>query len=120
MTSNDFWSRLEYRVCRELDGLGADEFLGLWCDGFIPERFEMIDDRPVITGRVFMGRGSRDQEEWRFTLLLTQRVCGKADVDWGAALPADDLTGWLSLDQTQRTMKLDLAVSYSDRQPPTQ
>ena len=117
MNASDFWSRLERRVCREIDGLRVDGFRGLWCDGFIPEQFEVLDDRPMITGRVWIGHGRSEQEEWRFSLLLPQGVCEEAHVDWSAALPGDDVTGWLLLDQAQRTMKLDPAAAYPDRQP---
>jgi hypothetical protein len=96
--AKDFWSHLEYRVCREIESLRGDDFRGLWCDGFCPEQFELIDDRAAITGRVWMGRGSREQEDWRFSLILPEGVGEDADVDWNAVLPADDVSGWLSED----------------------
>jgi hypothetical protein len=115
--AKDFWVRLEYRVCREIYGLRGDEFGGLWCDGFIPEQFEMVDGRPAMTGLVWMGRGGKHQEAWRFTVLLPEHVIAEADIDWQAIFPVDDLTGWLCLDQKRKVMKVDSSVAYPDRQP---
>lgn len=120
MNAEDFWVRLEYRVCREIDGLRGDEFRGLWCDGFIPELLEMVDGRPAMTGRVWMGRGGKHQEQWRFLVLLPEHITAEADIDWQALFPANDVTGWLSLDQARRMMKVDPSVAYPDREPAAQ
>jgi hypothetical protein len=120
--AQEFWSRLEYRVGDEIAGLSGDEFRGVWCDGFIPDTFDITGGQPMVRGRVWLARsGYRGtQEEWRFTLLLPESVRGEEDVDWAAILPPDDVTGWLSLDTSRRVMKVNPAAAYPDRQPATE
>ncbi len=38
MTESDFWTHLEFRLCREFAGLPDNHLRSLWCDGFIPEQ----------------------------------------------------------------------------------
>jgi hypothetical protein len=116
--AKDFWTYLEYRVCREIDGLRIGQFRGLWCDGFIPEQFELKQGQPVITGRVWMARGGRHQEQWRFTLVLAPGIASEANVDWATMLPAEDVTGWLSIDPNERELSLDPAAAYRDGPTP--
>jgi len=118
MEEKEFWLRLEYRVCREIDGLRTREFRGLWCDGFIPQYFDDSGERPAVRGRVWMGRGgTTHQEQWRFSLLLPENVTSPEEIDWGSILPTEDVTGWLSLDAARRVMKIDSIGAYPDRQP---
>lgn len=117
MDAATFWNHLEYRVCREINGLRTDEHRGLWCDGFIPEDSHFDDGPPRVTGRVWMGRGPRHQEQWRFTLLLPADVTSEADVDWASIFPAEDVTGWLSLDATKREMRIDPTAAKPDCAP---
>lgn len=112
MDAKDFWTHLEYRVCREIDSLRKNEYRGLWCDGFIPEQFEFCDGQPVLTGSVWMGRGGRHQEQWRFVFLLPKGVTSEVDVNWEAIFPAEEVTGWLSLDQVAREMKVNPAEGH--------
>ena len=120
MDAKAFWARLEYRVCREIDGLRIDEYRGLWCDGFIPEQFQLGDGRLGVTGHVWMGRGRRHQEQWRFTLLLPEEVTSEAAVDWAATFPPENVTGWLSLDQTKREMIVNPAAARPEGEPAAQ
>jgi len=117
LDAGEFWLRLEYRVGLEIDGLRSDDFRGIWCDGFAPEMFQLIHGRPTITGRVWLAKSGHrgGQERWRFSLLLPENVRGEQDIEWAAVLPPDDVTGWLSLDQSQRVMKLDPVAAYPDR-----
>src|SRR4051794_35108819 len=67
---SDYWARLEYRVCHELDGLRHTVARPNWCDGFVPSRYILSGHSPRILGRAWMGIGPRYQEQWEFTLLL--------------------------------------------------
>lgn len=97
MDDREFWTRLEYRICGEIVGLRGDDCRGVWCDGFDPEMFQIIDGRPTITGGVWLAKSGRQglQERWSFSLLLPERVRSEQDIDWAAMLPRDDVTGWL-------------------------
>ena len=117
MDAQGFWDHLEFRVCREIDGLRRTDFRGLWCDGFLPDALEFTDGRPEIAGKVWMGRGgTTGQELWRFSLLLPRDVKTEADVDWASLLPAEDATGWLVLDKSRQYMKIDPSAAHPDLQ----
>jgi len=115
MDERDFWLKLEYRVCREIDGLRSPtpDLKGLWCDGFIPEQFEAGVPSQYV-GRVWMGRGGTHQEQWRFVLLLSNNVQSLHAIDWSTLLPPEDATGWLSLSTADRTTKINPAVARPD------
>ena len=49
MTDQEFWTDLEYRVCRELRGLADNRLRFLWCDGFVPDDHQ--PDTGIVAGR---------------------------------------------------------------------
>lgn len=114
MDEAEFWSKLEYRVCREIDGLRSDEFQDHWCDGFIPKTFDAGGKPACIRGRVWIGIGGRHQEAWAFCLVIGD-VPSREAVDWAALLPDDDLTGWLALDAERRLMEIKPRNAHPDR-----
>lgn len=114
MHERDFWMRLEHRVSHELAGMGDRDVRSLWCDGLIAESYHLGDERPHITGRAWIGRGPREQTEWRFTLLLPQGVRSLELNDWSAMLPPDNVTRWLALDHHARHMEIDPAAAMAD------
>jgi hypothetical protein len=59
----EFWSRLEFRVFREIEKMPAFRRQRLWCDGFIPEVYLLGQSPQSIAGAVWIY-----QEEWRFRL----------------------------------------------------
>ena len=117
--AKDFWISLEWRVGSEIDCLRCADFRGLWCDGFIPEQFQVLDARPAITGIVWIAKsGNRGwQQRWRFTLLLPQDVRSEEDLKWADLLPPEDVTGWLSLDPLRQTVMVDPLAAYPDPRP---
>jgi hypothetical protein len=119
VNAKEFWLKLEYRVCSEIDGLrDGRKFRDLWCDGFDPEQLATVNGLPGMTGQVWMGRGASHQEVWQFVLVLPGHVRAEEDVDdWATMLPADDVTGWLWLDEAGRTMKVDPLAARPDRNP---
>src|SRR5882724_10024282 len=105
MTESDFWPALEYRVCRELEGMD-DERRSLWCDGFIPDEYHLEDTEPRITGRAWIGRGPDRQEAWPFRLDLDAPAHGKDSIHWEELLPAEEQTAWLAVDVERRTVRI--------------
>ena len=115
MSEKEYWLALEFRLCRELDGLREREFLGVWCDGFIPETFEFGPDGAVISGQVWLGFGRHRQEAWRFRLIVDRMVTRREDVRWENLLPGDDVTGWLSVDWPEKLLTIKPLNAYTDR-----
>ncbi|HZZ44269.1 MAG TPA: hypothetical protein VFE58_15145 [Tepidisphaeraceae bacterium] len=114
MNPKEFWSNLEYRVCREIDGLRNRQFPGLWCDGFIPDPFDPATIPPALTGIAWMGNGSSHQDPWHFTLILPNNIAAESDLDWNALIPPDTATGWLSLNPSSRTLIINPNAAYAD------
>ncbi|HEX8914832.1 MAG TPA: hypothetical protein VF796_20940 [Humisphaera sp.] len=112
MTEAEFWVQLEYRVSAELAGLSDPGLRRLWCDGFISET--QAHDGRSVTGRAWVGTGSRHQESWDFTLVVGD---AHEPEDWTVLLPPDDVTGWLSLDVAAKKMKIDPRAAYADPPP---
>jgi hypothetical protein len=107
----EFWLRLEYRLCREFTGLADKKLRGIWCDGFLPEAFEIGAEGACVAGRVWVGRGGRDQEQWRFFLLTGDRVICREKIQWAELLPPDDVTGGLFIDEAARELRLRLRMA---------
>jgi hypothetical protein len=103
------------RVTRELAGMRDRELRSWWCDGFIPEAFEVVGERCRITGKVWMASGPRSQEIWSFAVYLGP-ARSRDGIDWPTVLPADDMTGWLSLDFETKLMKVNPFAWHPDRE----
>jgi hypothetical protein len=110
----DYWRRLEFRVCRELDGIDEYRRRGLWCDGFIPDEYALEGDPPCIRGTAWICPG-QTQQAWRFTLVLRQRPTHRHGVDWAALLPAETATSWLKLDSENRHIDIDPAAAVAEQ-----
>jgi hypothetical protein len=104
----EFWSALEYRITTELWGFEDQLLRSLWCDGLVPEEYDLRTDRPCIRGTAYCGQSGQDR--WRFTLLL-----GDPDrlTDWSALLPGEELTGWLSVHPRERALIVDPSSAYA-------
>ncbi|HYE21458.1 MAG TPA: hypothetical protein VEA69_23625 [Tepidisphaeraceae bacterium] len=115
MTERDYFLRLEGRVSRELAGMRRRELQHLWCDGFIPEAFDVVGERCRVTGRVWLTFGDGRQECWNFVVYVGAARPREA-VDWAVLVPAEDVTGWLSLDFETRFLKVDPLAAHADRE----
>jgi hypothetical protein len=96
MGEADFWVSLEYRLCREFAGMANWDLRHLWCDGLIPERYQLGDSEPRITGRAWICHGQR-QEEWNFTLL-----------------PPENVTRWLALNLSGKLIQIEPGAAVPD------
>src|SRR5947208_1619612 len=114
MSEADFWVSLEFRLCREFDGLRERHRRCFWCDGFIP-MFYLLDDRsPRIMGRCWIVQGEKPQSEWKFTLLLPRRIQSRDDIDWASLLPPNDKTRWMAFDEDRQYIEIEPAVAVPD------
>ena len=94
MDEPEFWIDLEYRICAEFAGFADRQLRSCWCDGLIPEEYDLAGTEPRISGVAFCGPSG--QERWRFTLVVGKEAASPRQVDWSALLPSDRLTGWLA------------------------
>jgi hypothetical protein len=113
MDEHEYWSRLEFRVCREFAGMPDGKLRNKWCDGFIPSQYLVTGRRPRIVGKAWICAGSQ-QAEWEFTLRLPRRIKSRKDIDWAALLPAEDVNGWLSLDEERRRITIEPGAAVPD------
>lgn len=117
MDEADYWVALEFRVCREFAGMPLKNRLrDLWCDGFIPEQYFLDDPSPRITGRAWICHGTK-QDEWEFTLLLSHPVGSRAEIDWSALLPPENVTRWLAFDQPSKRIQIEPSAAIADPCP---
>ncbi len=101
MLESEFWAQLEIQICRELASLD-DARRFLWCDGLVPDTFELSESPPYIEGAAWFGNSG--QENWRFRLLLPQGYALHKDIQWSSLLPEEDKTWWLTVRQEDRLL----------------
>lgn len=107
-----FWSALEFRICAEFAGFEDKGLRSHWCDGLIPEEYDLGAEEPCIRGTAYCGPSG--QELWRFTLLIGSGAKSPAEIDCISMVPSDDVTGWLSPHTRERTIILDPHSAYPD------
>ena len=108
----DYWVSLEYRICREFEGFADERLRRMGCDGLDPEEYDLDAPEPCIRGRAWCGYSG--QELWKFTLILAPTMRSRADLDWAALHPDEDLTGWLSPHPGEKRMTIDPLGGYPD------
>jgi hypothetical protein len=113
MTERDYFLHLEFRITRELAALRQPELRSWWCDGFLPDPVQVVDGRAQVTGRVWMARGPRHQELWNFVLHLGPAQ-PRDPINWAAALPPENVTGWLALNIPSKVLDVNPFVAYPD------
>ncbi len=99
MQESEFWSRLEYRLCREMAS-------GYWCDGIGPGILIEHQDSSQIQGFAFVGK-SPNCEEWRFTMQLPKSATSLQTIDWEGLFPPEDCHGWLTIDIQHKQLHID-------------
>ncbi|MBX7266296.1 hypothetical protein KIF24_09855 [Micromonospora sp. Llam7] len=54
MEEDDFWMRLESRICGELQGFEDRQLRWNWCDGLVAEQYDLLREEPCIRGRAWV------------------------------------------------------------------
>jgi hypothetical protein len=106
VTESDFWTSLEFRLCREFDGFPENDIRFLWCDGFTPEEYLLEEEPRRITGRAWIGSCPKE-EQWEFTLIMNHPAHSHSSIRWEILLPRESVTGWLSIDLPRKRIQID-------------
>lgn len=115
MEEQEFWQRLEIRICAEFPGFADLRLRFYWCDGLVPEDYELASAEPRISGAAWIGqKGQARQEPWRFSLVVGLEGASPGQIDWSTLLPRDRLTGWLTPDPQKKTLRIDPGSGYDD------
>jgi hypothetical protein len=118
VTEPEYFSALELRVCGELAGMRDKALQEIWCDGFLAEpQIEISRRHRRVTGKVWIGFGGSHQALWDFHLLLGAIVKDPQQIDWSALLPANEVTGWLSMYFESKLLVLRPYAAYPDIAP---
>jgi hypothetical protein len=112
MEEPEFWQRLEFRICAEFQGFADRSQRFYWCDGLLPEEYDLAGGERRITGVALCGHSG--QERWQFTLVLSPETKSRDQINWSALLPSDRLTGWLTPDPQNKTLRLEPLSGHDD------
>jgi hypothetical protein len=113
MNEEDFWSHLEFRLCREFRGMSVDGLSLLWCDGIRGEAFLFDDPLPRVIGFAWICRGDQ-QERWRMELLLPPTMKSYELINWDELLPAENVTRWIACDRSRKYLQIEPAAAVPD------
>ncbi len=113
MIEREFWTSLEFQICREFAKLPDRRHRHLWCDGLDPRAFLLDDAAPRITGIAWICGGPA-MGEWQFALLLPSPCASRQGIDWSVLLPPEGTTRWMSFDEGRRYLEIEPAVAVPD------
>jgi hypothetical protein len=113
MSETEFWSSLEFRICHELAGMTETGLNKLWCDGIGPEAYLLTDMRPRILGHAWICE-DRQQQDWRFELLLSNPVASRDEISWKSLLPPENVTRWLAVEKRKKFLQIEPSAAVSD------
>jgi hypothetical protein len=113
MSEGEYLGRLEFRLCTEFAGLPERRHRYLWCDGIDPTAYLLDEPTPRIIGIAWIG-SSPNVDRWEFTLLLPPSMRSRDQIDWASLLPSDDMTQWISFDESRRTIEIEPAAAQPD------
>jgi len=114
MDEEIFWLALEYRLCHEFQGLPERNRRYWWCDGFIPEQYQVDSSEPKITGHVWIVDDQKPQACWQFTLFLDKPYASREEIDWSSLLPARDVTCWMAIDEAGKVIQIEPSAAVPD------
>ncbi len=107
MTEDEFWSSLEYRICRELRGMDDKVLRRMWCDGIRGHIVRPQTGPTHLSGTIWIGDGG--QTEMQLTMALPEDISVDNCVPWSDIFPPENLTAWLSVDAQRKRVAIDLS-----------
>jgi hypothetical protein len=113
MGEPEYWARLEFRISREFSAMSENCLRFRWCDGFMPQRYQLSGPSPYIRGRAWICNGPI-QEQWEFTLFLRQSVDSRSGIDWSSLLPPENVTKWIAVDLPGKRIEIEPSAAVPD------
>jgi hypothetical protein len=107
MTEEEFWTALEWRICRELSGMTDDTLRHLWCDGVRGDSMRREAGPPCMSGTIWIGRDG--QTEMQLTMALPEDIASKDAIVWSELMPPEEMAAWLSIDLKRKLVAIDLS-----------
>jgi hypothetical protein len=107
MTEDEFWTALEWRICRELSGMNDNLLRHMWCDGVRGDIVQREAGPACLDGSIWIGKDG--QTAMQFTMTLPDNVASKDDIVWRTLMPPEDMTAWLSVDVNRKLVTIDLS-----------
>ena len=96
MTEDEFWSGLEFHICRELRGMDDKILSGMCCDGIRGDIVRPEAGPAYMYGTIYIGKTGQTAMEFR--MALPDNITSKDDIVWSKLMPPEDVTAWLSVD----------------------
>ncbi len=106
MTEDDFWSNLEFRICRELRGMEDRALSDMWCDGLGGYFIRPQKRANHIEGTIWICKDG--QTEMRFTMTLPNGVSTIKEINWNDLLPTEEMTDWLAIDVKNKHVTINI------------
>jgi hypothetical protein len=107
MTEDEFWTRLEFRICLELTGMDDKVLRGMWCDGIRGALTRPEAGPAYMSGTIWIGKTG--QTDMQFAMAMPDNIVSKDDIIWSKLLPPEDMTAWLSVDPKRKLVMIDLS-----------
>ena len=107
MTEDEFWTALEFRICRELSGISDAVLRPMWCDGIRGAIVRPEAGPAYMYGTIYIGKTGQTAMEFR--MVLPDNIASKDDIVWSKLMPPEDVTAWLSVDPKRKLVMIDLS-----------
>ena len=113
MEEQDFWARLEYRVCREFVGMPDTQLRSFGAMASSRKTTSSMTARHVsLAGLGFAkARGKTNGTSRSF---LPHPVDSPDKIDWASLLPAENVTRWLAVDQHDKRIQIEPSAAVPD------
>src|SRR5215813_8828312 len=95
MTEDEFWTALEFRICRELSGMSNAVLSPMWCDGIRGAIVRPEAGPAYMYGTIYIGKTGQTAMEFR--MVLPDNIASKDDIVWSKLMPPENMTAWLSV-----------------------
>jgi hypothetical protein len=113
--NEEFCTRLEYRICHELEKSADPKLKGYWCDGvsWFPTENQLtkkhINDKRKIETKAWIGKDGQD--EYRATINFGQKSLSKyaRGLDLTETIPElESDSEWIEIDIQNKTIEIKL------------
>lgn len=113
--NEDFCTRLEYRICNELEKTTDQELKGFWCDGisWFPNENQLtkkhVNDKRKIETKAWIGKTG--QTEFKATIHFGKKALSKyaKEMDLTESIPElESQSEWIEIDIDNKKIEIKL------------